>query len=261
MAVAVAGLLIVRPWAPQGDAVAWSALGTSDVHALAFDPNDQARLYFGHHGGLLETRDGGQTWQATPLSGADAMNVQAGTERIQIAGHDVYRESTDGGASWQAVPNDLPGLDLHAFAVDPGDADNVWAAPAGIGLYESTDAGRHFTLRQSGNWGSMAAFRRSGAVVLLAVGPQGLAQSRDSGANWETLTYPGAPLSGDGLAAAADGSVIYAATSAGLRSSTDGGLSRRPTAFGGVALAVAVSPTAPHGCRPRGRGDTLLPLA
>ena len=28
-----------------------------------------------------------------------------------------------------------------------------------FGLFETTDAGRHFTLRQSGNWGSLAAYR------------------------------------------------------------------------------------------------------
>jgi hypothetical protein len=68
----------------------------------------------------------------------DAMNigVQDGG-RFQIAGHDLYVESTDGGASWQPVPNDLPGLGLHAFAVDPADRNHVWTFAAGYGLLES----------------------------------------------------------------------------------------------------------------------------
>ena len=240
MTLAVGAVVIARPWAGEGEAIPWSTLGTADVHSLAFDPSDESRLYFGHHGGLLETRDGGRTWQPTTVSGADAMNVRAATGRIQIAGHEVYVESTDGGASWQAVQTDLPGLDLHAFAVDPADADHAWAFAAGLGLFETTDAGRHFTLRQSGNWGSLAAYRDGDAVVLLAVGPQGLVLSRDGGATWEPLTYPGSPLSG-GLAAAADGSIIYAATTAGLRNSTDGGATWQPTGFGRSALAVAVA--------------------
>ncbi|MBA3689113.1 MAG: hypothetical protein H0W81_09840, partial [Chloroflexi bacterium] len=177
LAVAVAAVLVLRPWAAEGDAVPWSTLGTSDVHALAFNPSDDSRLYFGHHGGLLESRDGGRSWQSATVTGADAMNVAAGEDRVQIAGHDVYLESTDGGATWQPVPNDLPGLDLHAFAIDPGDADHAWAFAAGFGLFETTDAGRHFTLRQSGNWGYLAAYREGDAAVLLAVGDQGGARS------------------------------------------------------------------------------------
>lgn len=244
LAVALAALLVARPWADEGDAVSWSTLGTADVHSLAFDPGDASRLYFGHHGGLLESRDGGRSWQATTLSGADAMNVGAAEQRMQIAGHEVYLESTNGGASWQTVPNDLPGLDLHAFAIDPGDPDHAWAFAAGFGLFETTDAGRHFTLRQSGNWGYLAAYREGDAAVLIAVGDQGLARSRDGGTSWEPLTYPGAPLAG-GLAAAADGTALYAGTSAGLRRSTDGGASWQTTAFTGVALAVALAPGDP----------------
>lgn len=239
--MALVALLLIRPWSDGGDAVPWSTLGTADVHSLAFDPSDGSHLYFGHHGGLLESRDGGRSWQAAKVSGADAMNVGFSAGRVQIAGHDVYLESIDGGTTWQPVPNDLPGLDLHAFAIDPGDPEHAWAFVAGFGLFETTDAGRHFTPRQSGNWAYLAAYREDDVAVLLAVGQEGLVRSRDSGTSWEPpLAYPGAPLAG-GLAAAADGSSLYAATSAGLRRSTDGGASWQPTAFTGVALAVAVA--------------------
>jgi photosystem II stability/assembly factor-like uncharacterized protein len=244
LAITLAVVLVFRPWADEGGAVPWSTLGTADVHALAFDPVDGSRLYFGHHGGLLESRDGGRSWQSTTVSEADAMNVRIGEGRMQIAGHDVYLESTDGGATWQSVPNDLPGLDLHAFAIDPGDPDHAWALAAGFGLFETTDGGRQFTVRQSGNWGYLAAYREGDAGVLLAVGDGGLARSRDGGASWQPLADPGAPLAG-GLASASDGSAIYVATSAGLRRSIDGGASWQPTAFSGVALAIAVAPGDP----------------
>ncbi|MGH7184893.1 MAG: WD40/YVTN/BNR-like repeat-containing protein [Pseudomonadota bacterium] len=246
VAIALAAVLVVRPWADEGDAVSWSTLGTADVHSPAFDPGNGSRLYFGHHGGLLESRDGGRSWQAATLSGADAMNVRIGEDRAQIAGHDVYLESIDGGVTWQPVPNDLPGLDLHAFAIDPGDADHAWAFAAGFGLFETTDAGRHFSLRQPGNWGYLAAYRQGDDTVLLAVGQDGLVRSSDGGASWgEALAYPGAALAG-GLAAATDGSVLYVATTAGLRRSTDGGASWQPTAFSGVVLAIALAPGDPR---------------
>lgn len=101
----------------------------------------------------------------------------------------LYVESRDGGPRWQPVPNDL--LDPLAFAVDSGDADHPSAFAAGIGLFEITDPGRHCTQRQSGNWGSTAAYRDVDVVVLLAVGPQGLVRSGHGGASWEPLTKPG----------------------------------------------------------------------
>ncbi len=224
---------------------AWATLGTADVHSLVFDPDDSAHLYFGHHGGLLESRDAGIGWQPATLAGGDAMNVRtAAGGRMQIAGHDLYLESIDGGASWQDVPNDLPGLDLHAFAIDPAVPEHAWTFAAGFGLFETADGGRHWELRQAGNWGALTAYRQGERIMLVAVGPEGLVSSADSGASWEPLAYPGAPLTG-GIAAANDGSTLYAATSAGLRLSRDGGQSWQATGFDGPALAVAVAPRDP----------------
>ena len=247
--LAIAGALAFLAWWPGlgsgGDPRAWATLNTADVHALVFAPEDASHLYFGHHNGLLESRDGGRTWQPAALSGADAMNVRvAGDGRIQIAGHEVYLESTDGGATWQPVPNDLPGLDLHAFAVDPADANHAWTFAVGFGLFATADAGRQWELRQPGNWGYLAAYRLVGGTALVAVGPEGLVRSLDGGVSWQPLAYPGAPLAG-GIAAAADGSVLYAATSAGLRRSTDQGRTWKETGFDAVALAVAIAPDDP----------------
>lgn len=242
----VVAFLVLRPpgRGDGGEPTAWATLDTADVHALAFAPGDGSHIYFGHHDGLLESRDAGRTWEPTPL-GADAMSVRtAGDERIQIAGHEVYLESTDGGASWHPVPNDLPGLDLHAFSIDPADPDRAWTFVVGHGLFETRDAGRRWELRQPGNWGYLAAYRGGDRTVLMAVGPQGLVRSADDGATWEPLAYPGAPLAG-GIAAASDGSVVYAATSNGLKRSTDEGQSWSDTGFDGLALALAVAPDDP----------------
>ena len=223
----------------------WARLDTADVHALAFAPNDAQRLYFGHHDGLLESSDGGRSWEPATLLGADAMNVRpAGDQRIQIVGHEVYLESTDGGVTWASVPNDLPGRDLHAFAVDPADSDHAWTFVVGFGLFETTDAGRRWELREPGNWGYLTAFRHGSEAGLIALGPQSMVRSLDAGASWEALPYLGAPLAG-GFAASGDGSVLYAGTATGLVRSTDQGQTWSETGFGGLPLALAVAPDDP----------------
>ena len=237
----LAGFVVLR----EPDPGAWASLGTADAHALAFDPQDADHLFFGHHGGLLESRDAGRSWIATTLTDGDAMNVSTGSNgQLRVAGHELYVASNDGGATWQPVESDLPGLDLHSFVTDPGDPDHAWTFAAGLGLFETTDGGARWELRQEGNWGALTAYRTAETTVLVAIGPEGLAGSADGGATWRPLAYPGAPLRG-GLAAAADGSAIYAATVSGLRRSDDGGASWRSTGWNGPALAVAVAPTNP----------------
>jgi photosystem II stability/assembly factor-like uncharacterized protein len=220
----------------------WSTLGTRDVHSLAFDPTDARHLYFGHHNGLLESRDGGRTWQPTGLRSADAMNVRPGSgASIQIAGHNLYQETADGGRTWAAVPNDLPGLDLHAFVVDPAEPAHAWAYAVGFGLFESTDRGRHWELRQPGDWPVLAVARSSTSTTLIGVSGNGLGISGDGARTWKPLASPGGQLAS--LAASHDGSVIYAGTTTGLYRSSDGGSSWQATGFRGTALTVAVAPT------------------
>jgi photosystem II stability/assembly factor-like uncharacterized protein len=239
LAVGATAFVLARPTA-DGAGTAWAELGTADVHALTFGPEDPEHLFFGHHGGLLESLDGGRSWRPTPLAGSDAMNVRAARGgQLQIAGHEVYLESRDGGQTWQPVPNDLPGLDLHAFVTAPSDGSHAWVFAAGQGLFESTDAGRHWQLRQGGSFGSLTVFEQAGAPVLIGVTQSGLARSDDGGGTWQPLTNP--PGQAVSVAAADDGSVLYAGTTSGLQRSTDGGASWIPTGFTGTALAVAVA--------------------
>lgn len=229
----------------MGGATSWATLGTRDVHSLAFDPANAQHLYFGHHNGLLESRDGGRSWHPTGLGGADAMNVRPGTgPTLQIAGHNLYMETVDGGRTWTSVPNDLPGLDLHAFAVDPADPAHAWAYAVGFGLFESTDRGRHWEARQPGDWPVLVVTRSSGTIALIGLSASGLATSSDGGRVWQPLAAPGGQVAS--LAAVPDGSVLFAGTTKGLYRSIDSGKSWQPTGFGGTAITVAVAPSDPR---------------
>jgi hypothetical protein len=108
----------------------WATLRTQDVHSLAFVGGDPAHVLLGHHGGLLESRDGGpRTWSALPVRD-DAMTMAPADDgSIVIAGHLVFTASRDGGATWASITADLPSLDIHGSTRDPADPARMWAYP------------------------------------------------------------------------------------------------------------------------------------
>jgi len=148
-ALLVAGTLAAfffwpRPASTPSGAIA--TLQTLDYHALALSPTDANVVFFGHHNGIMRSDDGGRTWR--PLvdrSGFDAMNLavsRTNPKQVYLAGHEVFQMSMDAGATWRPLDSDLPGLDIHAFAMDPDDPNRLTAFVVGRGTFQSTDGGR-----------------------------------------------------------------------------------------------------------------------
>ena len=148
-ALLVAGTLAAfffwpRPASTPSGAIA--TLQTLDYHALALSPTDANVVFFGHHNGIMRSDDGGRTWR--PLvdrSGFDAMNLavsRINPKQVYLAGHEVFQMSMDAGATWRPLDSDLPGLDIHAFAMDPDDPNRLTAFVVGRGTFQSTDGGR-----------------------------------------------------------------------------------------------------------------------
>lgn len=239
--VAIVVLLLQRPADQAARAVAWARLGTQDVHSLAFAPGSTDRVLFGHHGGVLETRDGGRSWLPLAVS-ADAMGMRPAADgSIVIAGHEVFQASTDDGRTWAPVPTDLPSLDIHAFARDPADAARMWAYLAGGGLYESLDGGSRWSKVFDGHRPALVAVARGGVTALIGLDPfTGLVESGDGGRSWRALgTPPSSPVLS--LAATADGRFMVLGTPQGLFRSDDGGASWTGSLIQGTILAAAIS--------------------
>jgi len=227
--------------AAGSQAVAWTRLGTQDVHSLAFAPGSADRLLFGHHGGVLETRDGGRSWDPLAVR-ADAMGMRPGEDgSIVIAGHEVFQASYDAGRTWASIPNDLPNLDIHAFARDPDEPRRMWAYLAEGGLYESLDGGTGWSEVFDGHRPALVAISRQGVTALIGLDPfTGLAASDDGGRSWRPV---GAPPSSPVLALAAtpDGRSIVLGSTEGLFRSDDGGVSWSERLLAGTVLAAAIS--------------------
>lgn len=235
-----AGLVAVILLPKATAQVAWTRLGTSDVHSLAFAGADIEHLLFGHHGGLLETSDGGRTWASLPVRDDAMSTVPAADGSIIIAGHDVFTGSRDGGRTWAAIMTDLPGLDIHGFTRDPADPARMWAYLATGGLWESTDFGAHWSRVREDNVVFPVALRPGAATTLLGVDASGLVSSPDGGRSWSTLGAPATyPMTS--LAATPDGSTIYAGSPDGLFRSGDGGRTWSATGYKGSAFAIATS--------------------
>jgi photosystem II stability/assembly factor-like uncharacterized protein len=162
---------------------------TPDYHSLLVDATDADRVLLGTHVGIYETMDGGRRWTFAGLEGDDAMNlVRTATGTLWVAGHGVLKKSADGGASWEDVrPDGLPGIDVHGFAVDPGDDQVIYAAIAGEGLYRSDDGGASFEDVSKGVGPAVYGLAVTPDGRVLAAEQRGVFASEDGGTTWQTL--------------------------------------------------------------------------
>ncbi|GAA3815641.1 WD40/YVTN/BNR-like repeat-containing protein [Deinococcus aetherius] len=223
LSTALAGAVLW--WSTLGEAGTTAGRLGGDFHALRALPG--GRLLYGQHAGVSASLDGGRTWGPF-VGGGDAMALAASPRApavLVLAGNDVLRVSRDGGQSWQDQGfGNLPGTDVHGFAVAP-DLPNVWYANlSGRGLYRSEN-GRDWRLVSPATGGTMALAVGPGSVPRLyaLTMDAGLIVS-DNGTIWQRA--------GDAPQAASSGldvhpvsGHVYLAGPAGVARSEDKGAS------------------------------------
>jgi len=229
-----------------------SKLSTADFHSLAFSLTEPETVFFGHHGGLLVSKNGGKDWESTALNNADAMALAFPSSDPQImyaAGHDVFFKSTDAGQTWESVDTNLPGTDIHGFTVDPDSSNRVYAHVVGFGIFGSQDGGSTWTLLS--NSAPPSTFNltvgENSETLYAAAGEAGLWQSQDGGRIW--MAIQNVPDSGAVAVSYVPANGRFYVTTlgdlAGLYVSDDKGQSWKPLRLTGTFMAVAVSPLDP----------------
>ena len=183
----------------------WKKFLDGDVKQVVVDPSNPRTVYAIGAGssnlGLWKSTDGGDTWaRIGPLAGSWPAHLwevvvapsQPGT--LYAAAGDLnlsflYR-STDGGARWTRTGSGTSLLTNATLTVDPDTPSTVYAAGY-EGIAVSTDAGAHWTPKESGLpfmgfvWVGTMAFD-AGRPRTLYAGMQhfGVARTQDGGEHW-----------------------------------------------------------------------------
>jgi hypothetical protein len=169
--------------------------------------------------GLIESRDGGETWNSVSLlSEADFHVLRSSGDRIY--GYDGTQGrlmvSTDGGRRWAQR---TPPAAMFDLAMDPGDPDRIVTSTE-RGVFSSADAGNSWQPLRDDTAGLLAW---PAADRLYLVDGQGaVQQSGDGGRRWR----PTGNIGGQPVAFIAHDAELYAALAdSTVKRSTDGGAS------------------------------------
>jgi cysteine-rich repeat protein len=256
----------------------WSATGltnttSTSVRALAIDPTTPTTLYADANirsgtpdRALHKSTDGGDTWSATSLGGADALAIDPITPTTLYAAGAVCDaesckgalfKSTDGGDTWTTANTGLTYW-VYTLAIDPRTPTTLYAGTSQGGAFKSTDG--------AGTWRGVNTGLISTRVYAVAIDPTtptalyagteylGVFKSTDGGDTWRAAARGPDPTSffWDGLALAIDPitpSRLYAATyggGPGVIKSTDGGDTWGATGLPGrEVFALAIDPLTP----------------
>lgn len=123
----------------------------NEVQGIAVHPADEQRVWAGAHNGVLESRDGGASWQTFGLDGQQVRWLAAtGAQDNAASPLTLFAGVVNGGVmrwsgdtqDWQPANTGLPASsNVIAFVADRRSPGLLWAARDGGGIYRSTDNG------------------------------------------------------------------------------------------------------------------------
>lgn len=178
----------------------WGNLRQDSAHAIAIDPfNGMHLLAAAFDEGLIESHDGGTTWQKVttlpPPPGGSAIIIgitfhpnQNGTIFISAQGGGVgVLKSTDGGSSWSFANSGLTtDQAISAVTVNPQNSSMLFLGTTN-GIFKSTDSGNSWTLKTPIQASVFSIDTKISPPVLYVNG----GKSTDLGETWQTVANAG----------------------------------------------------------------------
>ena len=168
--------------------------------------------------GLIESTDGGSTWQPLSRQGQSDFHTMAVSDS-GVLGFDGALRTTSDGVRWE--DGDIP-ADPYSLAADA--AGRTVLATTQEGVLRSTDGGSTWSLVQDAPLLQVLDWTADASSVV-GVGPQGdVWSSDDGGRTWDRVGQVGAqPQAVAAEDGAADGARVLVVTEDTLLQSTDGG--------------------------------------
>jgi photosystem II stability/assembly factor-like uncharacterized protein len=169
-----------------------NALKGKNILSFAVSPREAFRMLAGTYDGLLNSDDGGKTWQITQTGGVrgkiyDVAFSEIDTNVVYAATDHGLFKSADGGKTWASNPASALNTTVYKLALHPTDSKlmlartdrGVWISRNGGALWNVLDMGiesRVFDL----------AFSFAGSAVFAATS-EGLLYSSDDGNTWKRM--------------------------------------------------------------------------
>jgi photosystem II stability/assembly factor-like uncharacterized protein len=171
----------------------------------------------GGNTGLIESTDGGQTWQSVatildPPVDFHAMALSKSDPGTIIGfdsgGRGLFK-TTDAGKTWEKF--DYPGQYVTSLAIFPSDPNVVFAG-TGEGLYQSSDGAASWTqLNQYKGIGVMALAFDVDGNLYVSTQEFGLAKSSDLGKTWDSINRPPDNLTATSISVDSQNKILYVA--------------------------------------------------
>lgn len=210
---------------------------------VAIAPSLSSTLYAGANDAVFKSIDGGLSWEmrsnglpgfygfyvsALAIDPTNADVVYVAQQVATFPGPDTGKifKSTDGGGQWRQVPIPVPaGVVIWSLAIDPATPSIVYAgytsnsADKG-GVFKSIDSGETWIAAQNGLPDTIIvralAIDPSAPARIYAATQQGVFRSTDAAASWTPINAGLTNLHVWSLSIDRTGSLLRAATAAGL---------------------------------------------
>jgi photosystem II stability/assembly factor-like uncharacterized protein len=151
---------------------------TANLQDIAFTGNPQHGWIVGSEATLLETTDGGSTWQQKPINLEEDTKARltsvsfSGKEGWIIGEPSILLHSNNEGQTWERIPlsSKLPGTPLTILALGPNSAEMTTNVGA---IYKTSDGGQNWKALVQEAVGVVRNIQRSADGKYVAVSAKG----------------------------------------------------------------------------------------